>query len=84
MVKRLPAGSPVALRSMEGCVITVARLEYEKGYPFWTYEGPRLFDSAGNVAVRFMDSILRPIRDPGDDASDESFRRAPAPEKVLA
>jgi len=30
------------------------------------------------------DSILRPIRDPGDDARDESFSWCPAPEKVIA
>lgn len=34
--------------------------------------------------VRVADACLRPIRDPGDDAQDESFRWAPAPEKVLA
>ena len=30
------------------------------------------------------DACLRPIRDPGDDARDESFSWRPAPEKVIA
>jgi hypothetical protein len=32
--------------------------------------------------VGFDDDELKPIRDPGDDAQDESFRWAPAPEKA--
>lgn len=45
--------------------------------------GSRLASRKAKYVV-IADRWLRPIRDPGDDAQDESFRWAPAPEKVLA
>lgn len=43
------------------------------GTPCWMYEGPllRCQCGCGGVSIALADSILRPIRDPGDDATDE-------------
>ena len=39
--------------------------------PMWLYEGPRILMGAFGEYVSFRDSALRPIRDPGEDATDE-------------
>ena len=62
-----------------GMIVKVTAV-YEVRHPFgamWAVEDHPLIE---HVA----DACLRPIRDPGDDAQDESFRWAPAPEKVYA
>jgi hypothetical protein len=43
---------------------------------------PPLKAALGGYTDHAPDHNLRPIRDPGDDAKDESFRWAPAPEKA--
>jgi hypothetical protein len=48
------------------------------GAPLTNYQREALFEAP------FADWCLRPIRPQDDDAQDESFRWAPAPEKVLA
>lgn len=51
----------------------------------WEYEGPRLFVAkTGSVINGLSDRILRPIRDPGDDARDESLDWLPVPSKEVA
>lgn len=49
---------------------------------------PIRFRTAGPLVFRpqrpFSDAYLRPIRPQPDDAEDESFKWAPAPEKVYA
>lgn len=68
-----------------GAVIRVTKLGTNptgRG-PAWEYK-PTLRNADGEPILWANDSCLRPIRDPGDDAQDESFRWAPAPEKVTA
>lgn len=51
--------------------------------PAWRYEGPLRCAPAGRhkgVKLEAVgDHILRPIRDPGDDAVDETLLRVPSP-----
>lgn len=44
----------------------------------WNYEGPAISTVWGPV-IGLADDALRPIRDPGDDAVDETLLRLPAP-----
>lgn len=55
-----------------------------RGMVMWEYEGPKIQTPLGPV-IGIADELLRPIRDPGDDAVDES--RAwlpPVPQEVTA
>lgn len=68
-----------------GCVdriIRVTRLVVLPVYgPSWQYEGPRVCCACGcgfQVGA-FSDEVLRPIRDPGPDAVDETLVGNPAP-----
>lgn len=44
----------------------------------WEYEGPRLETPWGEL-LAVADDNLRPIRDPGDDATDETLLWKPVP-----
>lgn len=61
-----------------GKVIKVLCLDGFDGPPHWEYEGT-IIDPRGNRYTSIRDSILRPIRDPGDDASDETLSWKPVP-----
>ena len=51
--------------------------------PAWRYEGPERTTPEGRwkgLRIEAVgDHILRPIRDPGDDAVDETLLRVPSP-----
>lgn len=47
-------------------------------HPMWNYEG-ELVSPFGGRAVCVADACLRPIRDPGDDAVDETLTYAGDP-----
>jgi hypothetical protein len=49
----------------------------------WAYEPP-LSTPIGGLVFGFYDDELRPIRDPGDDAKDETLIWKPAPQEVSA
>lgn len=53
--------------------------ESENGKPAWAFEGPwRRVPKGhlkGTLFIGIADDILRPIRDPGDDAVDETLQR---------
>ena len=52
------------------------------GYPRWLTDTPLCVGRRGGgrvIVLAAFDSDLRPIRDPGDDAVDETLLRLPAP-----
>lgn len=51
----------------------------------WVFEEPIEFDFQGKTytATGCADDAMRPIRDHGDDAKDETLQRAPVPGKEL-
>jgi hypothetical protein len=51
--------------------------------PAWVIDPP-LISPTGEVHDAIIDAILRPIRDPGDDATDEVVQRIGKPEGVTA
>jgi len=51
--------------------------------PTWTYE-PQLVATDGRKIFRVNDCALRPIRDPGDDAVDETLINNPVRHEVTA
>lgn len=54
-------------------IIRVTRVDqYFRGRAIWGYEPPH-FEFAIGVQTGFFDDVLRPIRDPGDDARDETL-----------
>ena len=61
-----------------GHIFKVTSSYFDRGGWFWEYEGPVLGTPWGTLAA-VADAKLRPIRDPGDDAVDESFRWVPSP-----
>ena len=67
---------------LEGRVIRVTSLDPGRspcGRPLWLYEGD-LTDPDGFRYESIWDHILRPLRDPGDDAVDEMVVIAGKPE----
>ena len=48
--------------------------------PYWVID-QALPDFKGTLHKTFADSQLRPIRDPGDDASDETLEWLPVPSR---
>jgi hypothetical protein len=56
-------------------VVRIADITTDFG-PRWEIAEP--FVLQDHLIVSVADCILRPIRDPGDDAKDESFQWAPA------
>jgi hypothetical protein len=50
----------------------------------WCWEIDRQIPGCHGTPTRFVrDSILRPIRDPGDDAVDETLLRLPSPRQEV-
>jgi hypothetical protein len=65
-------------------IIKITRLTQNYwGVPSWNFEG-RLRGSSGAPVTCIPDSMLRPIRDPGDDAQDQTLTWAPRREEVPA
>lgn len=63
-------------------IVRVARLEFsERGSPLWVLE-KKLMARYGMVDA-ILDCALRPIRDPGDDAVDETLLRLPSPRQEV-
>lgn len=60
-------------------------LHPNSGEPLWLYEGELVNCGCGcNRRVNALaDDILRPVRDPGDDARDEMLRPLPADANIL-
>jgi hypothetical protein len=50
----------------------------------WEYEGPRLVHKRMGAYLAIADECLRPIRDPGEDARDETLNWLPVPQKEIA
>lgn len=50
----------------------------------WVTSPPQFTDGDSSVAVVFVDHHLRPLRDPGDDATDEMVLIAGKPQEVTA
>jgi hypothetical protein len=67
------------LPHLRGRIVTVARCGNLYGIPHWQTE-PKFIDRDG-VEVWFADEDLRPIRDPGDDATDETLLWLPSPSR---
>jgi hypothetical protein len=49
------------------------------GDPCWSYEGRRIKHPIAGTLRGASDAWLRPIRDPGDDATDETLLWLPSP-----
>jgi len=50
--------------------------------PIWSdcwMTSPKIIDARDGCIVHVQDAHLRPIRDPGDDAVDETLLRLPSP-----
>jgi hypothetical protein len=54
---------------------------WEWGRPAWEFEGAPLITRTGFQVDVTDDSCLRPIRDPGDDARDETLDWLPVPKR---
>ena len=50
----------------------------------WETSPPQFTNKDPNIAIVFVESHLRPIRDPGDDAVDEVIQRIGKPEQETA
>lgn len=62
-------------------IVKVTRLDRNAcGDAAWEFEGPRRF-IFGELFAVIPDRLLRPIRDPGDDARDETLDWLPVPKK---
>ena len=65
---------------MLGCVVRCASLDVRNGRPGWMLEHPLEEPDPGIWAWHWVaDDCLRPIRDPGDDAQDETLQWLPVP-----
>lgn len=69
-----------------GCVDRILRVTSQlwlpgRPVPAWFYEGPMIICACGcgNFVGSISDEVLRPIRDPGPDAVDETLVGNPAP-----
>lgn len=76
----LVGGGP-ADRHLIGRIVRVTCLS-GRGAPCWEYEGKRLTTKYG-VVTALADAALRPIRDPGEDARDETLSWKTVPLPVL-
>lgn len=65
-------------------VVTNLRPDPPPGCSTWCYEGPMLRCACGcsRPIEAIDDRLLRPVRDPGDDAVDETLQRLPAPREA--
>jgi hypothetical protein len=71
---RFEADTPLVGRVRRVTVLTTPSWT---GSPRWLYEGERLTLKNGEVINCLADAALRPIRDPGEDARDESLAWLP-------
>lgn len=80
-----PGDLAVVIRSHAGhegkivrCIRFLGKVHLWNGSDRWEtdIELPNRF---GNVTCTMRDAYLRPIRNPGDDAVDETLQRLPAP-----
>lgn len=60
-------------------IIRVTHLDIVAGVTAWRYEAPLVVTVDGDRVDGFTDDCLRPIRDPGDDAQDETLSWKPVP-----
>lgn len=68
-----------------GCVRRVLEVSSRSlpDNPMWTYEGSRLRYIDNGEEIDYLDDcLLRPLRDPGEDARDEMLH--PLPQEVAA
>lgn len=49
---------------------------------YWTFDGPKLVHPVFGECTAVADHALRPIRDPGDDATDEMLQLLGKPNEV--
>lgn len=66
----------VELKHLLGQIRKVKKLQTAWDGPAWSYAGRR-FRADGMTCAAIPDRWLRPIRDPGDDAVDESHAWLP-------
>lgn len=69
---------------MLGQVVRCVRLEVLKGRAGWHLEQGVTHDLTAFVWMWVADDCLRPIRDPGEDAQDETLQWAGLPVKEVA
>jgi hypothetical protein len=68
-----------------GRIVKVTACFEFAGEWYWRYEGERLTSPlTGRTAHEVEDLYLRPIRDPGDDATDEMVQLLGKPQEVAA
>lgn len=82
------AWAPPSTDKLIGCIVRLTtRAPDAAPHPWrqidltvvWNYEGERLRANNGWLVETLNDYCLRPIRNPGDDARDESLSWLPAP-----
>jgi hypothetical protein len=66
-----------------GRIVQVRVLGTHNGLPAWTTD-PVLISPEGAICETVQDCILRPLRDPGDDAKDETLTWKNVPHKEIA
>lgn len=66
-------------RHLLGLIVKVERSEMFMGIPHWRTDPP--YWDTDYVEVWFADEDLRPIRDPGTDARDETLSWKPVPKE---
>lgn len=67
-------------RHLIGKIVRVLAISQKEPNICWSYDGPRLSTVWGAV-IGLADEMLRPIRDPGDDATDETLTWLPVPSR---
>lgn len=75
----------VIRRAAEVEVFGPARFTQPLGGVAWVCEGSVMMDTGFLEPMTAIDdSCLRPIRDPGEDAVDETLQRLPAPREAVS
>lgn len=66
-----------------GRIVTVLALRFAMGEPGWQVDPPHFWHNGAGQRFEVMwhDDDLRPIRDPGEDAQDETLQWLPVPER---
>lgn len=65
--------------NLAGKLVRVVRITRLGPYQAWEYEGEKMLGRTGRVVEALEDCCLRPIRDPGEDARDETLAWLPVP-----
>ena len=71
-------GDPVHIH--DGRIVLCVRPDSDPGFQGCWITEPELYDADGTLYAP-MDNSLRPIRDPGDDARDETLEWLPVPSR---